>query len=52
MTAPTPSVKRRLERRDTDAAVDRVLETRLLKKFDLSVIDGRPQFQGLSIIHL
>ena len=47
---PTPTnVRRRLERRDTDAAVDRVIETRLLKKFDLSVIEGARNSKGESI---
>jgi hypothetical protein len=46
---PTPNVRRRLERRDTDAAVDRVIETRLLKKFDLSVIEGARNSKGESI---
>lgn len=46
---PTPNVRRRLERRDTDAAVDRVIESRLLKKFDLSVIEGARNSKGESI---
>ena len=46
---PTPSARRRLERRDTDAAVDRVIETRLLRKYDLSVIEGARNSKGESV---
>ena len=44
ISAPTPTIKRRrLQRRDSDERVERIIKDKLLPKFDIAIIEGFPK---------